>query len=348
MTEAEKEDLFNKKYKEWHEHLVSWQNNYDANTRLSYEKRLELEKKVTDLVDFCNENGLYMHKPNDIAQFLISLKGNGSRELDYHGLSICTKESCYASVHCDETPEELEAHARRLAQSDVDYAILDEKEKLEAKAREEEEARRSEECKKWVKEATEANSKHIRQEVIEELDELRKEGCPHVGPKINWEDLDAEEHKQQEVDLVNAAINGTRTKAERFANDLVEKINAYDNRHEDIEDMPFDYSNVTTEQIAAVDNYVLQCVRFSDAMDMGLSGVGLYTFNNDRANAHYMMLSAFGLENDEAALCATKDYDYAADYDVQKGKYKPKGKLVSRELLCWVLWKCATRNKEIG
>ena len=343
MTEAEKEALFNKKYKEWHEHLVSWQNNYDANARLSYEKRLELEKKVADLVDFCNENGICMHSPNDIAQLKINLKGNGSRELDYHGLSICTAESCYASVHCDETSEELEAHARKLAQSDVEYAVLSEKEAEEKKKREAEEM---EAGRKAYEEACKSQNRRIRQQVLDDLDELRKEGCPHVGPKINWEDQDAEEHKQQKVDLVNAAINGTRTEAERFANSLVEKITAYDSRYEDIEDMPFDYSNVAEEQIAAVDNYVLQCVRFADAMDMGLSGVGLYTFNNDRANAHYMMLAAFGLENDEAVLCATKDYDYATVYDVKKGKHIPKGKLVSRELLCWILWKCAKRNKE--
>jgi len=338
MTEAEKEVLFNKKYKEWHKHLVSQQNNYDVNARLSYEKRLELEKKVIDLVDFCNENGLYMHKPNDIAKFMICLERNGSKSLRHHGFSFCTEESCYVSVHCDETLEEINAHAEQLAQSDVDAAVHQEKEAEEQNKREAEEM---EAGRKVYEEACKSQNRRIRQQVLEDLDELRKEGCPHIGPKINWEDLDAEEHKQQEVDLVDAAINGTRTEAERFANSLVEKINAYDNRHEDIEDMPFDYSCVTPEQLAAVDNYVLQCVRFADAMDMGLSGVGLYTFNNDRADAHYMMLSAFGLENDEAALCATKDYDYAADYDVKKGHYIPKGKLVSRELLCWVLWNCA-------
>lgn len=51
---------------------------------------------------------------------------------------------------------------------------------------------------------------------------------------------------------------------------------------------------------------------------------------------------------DVSCAMESKDYDYASDYDVKKGKYNPKGKLVSRELLCLVLWKCASRNKEIG
>lgn len=346
MNKKAKEALFNKKCKEWHKHLVSQQNSYDANARLSYEKRLELEKKVADLVDFCNENGLYMHKPNDIAKFMICLERNGSKSLRHHGFSFCTEESCYVSVHCDETPEEINAHAEQLAQSDVDAAVRQEKEAKEQKKRE---AAEMKACKKSYEEACKAHDAFVRQQALEDLEELRKEGCPHVGPKIDWLDEDAkctkEDRMKKIADDVDASLHGGKTEAEKFAAKLVEKINAYDNLHEDIEDMPFDYSNVADEQIAAVDNYVLQCVRFADAMDMGLSGVGLYTFNNDRADAHYMMLSAFGLENDEAALCATKDYDYASDYDVKKGKYNPKGKLVSRELLCWVLWKCASRNK---
>jgi hypothetical protein len=344
MTDKEKDVLFKEKYKKWHKHLVDYQDSYEAHLHLSYEKRLELEKKVAELVDFCNENGIYMHEPNDIAQFMISLKGNGSRELDYRGLSICTTESCYASIHCDETPEELEAHARRLAQADVDDAVASEKEAEEQKKREAEEM---EAGRKSYEEACKAHDAFVRQQALEDLEALRKEGCPHVGPKLVWEDQDAksaeEDRMKKIVDDVDAMLHGGKTEAEKFANDLVEKITAYDSRNEDIEDMPFDYGNVTDEQIAAVDNYVLQCVRFADAMDMGLSGVGLYTFNTDRTNAHYMMLSAFGLENDEAALCATKDYDYAADYDIKKGHYIPKGKLESRELLCWVLWKCAAR-----
>ena len=40
MNKKAKEALFNKKYNEWHKRLVSQQNSYDANARLSYEKRL--------------------------------------------------------------------------------------------------------------------------------------------------------------------------------------------------------------------------------------------------------------------------------------------------------------------
>ena len=171
MTEAEKEVLFNKKYKEWHEHLVSWQNNYDANARLSYEKRLELEKKVADLVDFCSENGLYIHKPNDIAKFMICLERNGSKSLRHHGFSFCTEESCYISVHCDETLEEINALAEQLARVDVNDAVCQEKEAEEQKKREAEEM---EAGRKAYEEACKAQNRRIRQQVLDDLDELQK------------------------------------------------------------------------------------------------------------------------------------------------------------------------------
>ena len=72
------------------------------------------------------------------------------------------------------------------------------------------------------------------------------------------------------------------------------------------------YDTLDSDVQKLVDEYILQCQRFSDAMNEGLTGVGLYTFNSSRSDAHYKMLEAFGLEHDDAALRVTKEFDQSS------------------------------------
>ena len=424
MTKKEKEALFNEKFFKWHQHLMEQQSTYCENAHLSYEKRLELEKKIADLVDFCNENGLYMHEPNDIAQFMIQLEGNGSKKISQHGFSFCTRESCYTSVHLDETPAEIHEHAKMLAQADVDAAVRQEREEIEKKKQEEAdrveyERRYAEACKR---------NKEVLEELslAEELEELRALHAEHADEikrakkfsksaeddakrqekaaksyarKTDEErkaekikelqeasaqqarELDAllaareekdrkflEEHAPATNALIEKADEALAEAAERdrmakladmvyetlhgekspdaIADKLIEQVNAYANLKDYDALSDFDFSMCTHEEIEAVDEYILQCQRFTDAQNSGLTGLGLYTFNNDRMDAHEKMLEAWGLDSDMVALSATKGFDYCSDWNHKTHQYDARPQQEAELMLCWVLWKCRNIKKE--
>lgn len=91
---------------------------------------------------------------------------------------------------------------------------------------------------------------------------------------------------------------------------------------------------------AVVDKYVDECQAFSNAMNDGLTELGLYSSNESRASAHGSMLGAFGLENDHAARSAAKDFDFTDTYDYKTRKYRHRPCADAENYLAYVLVKC--------
>ena len=75
-------------------------------------------------------------------------------------------------------------------------------------------------------------------------------------------------------------------------------------------------------ELEAVERYARTLFEFTDAQNMGCTGLALYSQNEARANAHADMLDVFGLSNSEYALHTTKSYDFSDDYDYKTQTYK--------------------------
>ena len=100
------------------------------------------------------------------------------------------------------------------------------------------------------------------------------------------------------------------------------------------------YDSLDGEGQAVIDRYIDECQAFSDAMNEGLHGLGLYSFNESRANAHENMLETFGLENDYSARSATKDFDFTDTYDHKTRKYRHRPYADAENYLAYALVKC--------
>lgn len=83
----------------------------------------------------------------------------------------------------------------------------------------------------------------------------------------------------------------------------------------------FAEENLTKEEVKAIGAYVNTLFSFTDAQNEGLTGIGLYAQNSNRADAHAEMLDVFKLLHDPYAEYATKSYDFADDYDYRTQKY---------------------------
>ena len=89
--------------------------------------------------------------------------------------------------------------------------------------------------------------------------------------------------------------------------------------------------NLEKNELKAVEKYVRTLFAFTDAQNMGFTGLELYSQNEARAQAHETLLEVFGLANNEYALHATKSYDYSDDYDYKTQTYKhlPEDKVIN-------------------
>lgn len=79
---------------------------------------------------------------------------------------------------------------------------------------------------------------------------------------------------------------------------------------------------LTEPEFAAVKMYVDTLFKFTEAQNMGFTGIALYSHNEARAAAHETMLDMFDLLNSEYAKEITKSYDFSDDYDYRTQTYK--------------------------
>ena len=97
----------------------------------------------------------------------------------------------------------------------------------------------------------------------------------------------------------------------------------------------FATTECSENQLKAIKEYVFQLHRFSDAMNNGLTGFGLYSFNENRMTAHENMLEAFNLTNNEFASSITKNYDFGDDFDYVSRTYKHIDEELSIDMLAY-------------
>lgn len=97
----------------------------------------------------------------------------------------------------------------------------------------------------------------------------------------------------------------------------------------------FATTECSENQLKAIKEYVFQLHRFSDAMNNGLTGMGLYSFNDNRMTAHDNMLEAFDLQDNEFASSITKNYDFADDFDYVSRTYTHIDEDLSIDMLAY-------------
>lgn len=98
-------------------------------------------------------------------------------------------------------------------------------------------------------------------------------------------------------------------------------------------------------ELEAVEKYVRTLFAFTDAQNMGFTGLELYSQNEARANAHADMLDVFGLSDDKHALYVTKSYDFSDDYDPRTEQYKHLPEDITVNMLGYALVE-ARKKKE--
>ncbi len=283
MTEAEKKVVYDKEYAkslEWHKNRFS---NYEAWLKIPLKERweiLEHFKNIFNIMKKCGVCRFNGEEPmSNVTDFMLKMKTKGDPS-SVDEILISNKDSCWTDVIFEQTPEEIEAAARRSAQMEVDLAEW--KEKKEA---EDAEKRRKEE-EEWK----------ARQKEQEEWRAKCKKDQDNF--------LAAEKAKRESI---SDWFDGVAAELDKIRKG---EIHWYADDH------------LSGPELKAVENYVSTLFAFTDAQNMGMTGLGLYAQNEDRAQAHETMLEVFGLSSSEYALHATKSYDFADDYDSRTQQFK--------------------------
>ena len=194
------------------------------------------------------------------------------------------------------------------------------------------------------KEMEESWERFARQEVErlkrKEKEDQEKAEADRIA-KEKWEAIRREQDEQARK------LREYREEQERPMREFVEYV------HEIVRGMIkrsngwFAEEHCTKEQIDAINKYLVCCQSFTDAMNAGLSGFGLYPQNEARTNAHEEMLDAFNLGGSEYARHVTKDIDFIDTYDAISGKYAHNDADRVVDARAWALKQCQEKSEVV-
>lgn len=342
------EDFLKKEYDRWHGYYSKRFEEYDKSLRLDMKHRKMVEKVVDDLVGVLRDAGISVgahfndgkDHGYDLEQIHLKFEGDGSGIL--RGIDVCTKDSCYSTLLFELTDDEIHSLSMHQAESSLESELdmqdwrrkEKEREEAERKAFAEHERKFYEEWLQWKR---------------DHPDKLGESWpiCPYSSwtyssPEAYFKAMEENENPAPEPDEPKEpekpAFEDTVSEPTKFAKKIVEDLLAAE-RGEKGDYLKL-YNSLDGEGQAVIDKYVDECQAFSNAMNEGLTGLGLYSFNERRANAHESMLEAFGLENDYAARSATKDFDFTDTYDYKTRKYRHRPYADAENYLAYVLVKC--------
>ena len=342
-----KEAFLKKAYDKWHDYFEHEFERYEKTLKLNMGHRRNVEKAVNNLVQALKDAGIsqagsysgHEGAGYDVASIQLQFTGDGSDIL--REIMICTQSSCWSVLKVETTEDEINRQADFHAKMDLDIAVSlqdykkseREKEKAEAEAYLKYEREFYEEWAQWEKDHPDKAGKPWPE-------------CPYSGqyssPRAYFKAMEEKEHPAPEPDEPKEpekpAFDDTISEPTKFAKKIVEDLLAAE-RGEKGDYLKL-YNSLTGEGQAVIDKYIDECQAFSDAMNEGLTGLGLYSFNESRANAHESMLEAFGLENDYAARSATKDFDFTDTYDYKTRKYRHRPYADAENYLAYALVKC--------
>lgn len=345
-----KEAFLKKAYDKWHDYFSHEFERYEKTLKLSMEHRRNVEKAVDNLVQALKDAGIsqagsysgHEGAGYDVADIQLQFTGDGSDVL--RDILISTQSSCWTTLKVETTEDEINRQADFHARMDLDFAVSlqdykkseREKEKAKAEAYLKYEREFYEKWEQWEKDHPDKAGKpwpkcpysgqySSPKAYFKAMEEKNKPAKPAEPDPESAEDVDS-----RFEDLVNEPT--------RFAKKIVEDLFAAE-RGEKGDYLKL-YDSLSSKGQAVIDKYIDECQAFSNAMNDGLTGLGLYSFNESRANAHENMLETFGLENDYAARSATKDFDFTDTYDYKTKKYRHRPYADAENYLAYALVKC--------
>ena len=296
MTQLEKKRIFDREYAkslEWHKNEYS---NYESYLRIPLKERWEILEHFKCIFEIMKKCGVCRFEGEEPMSNVTDFLLKIKTKGDPNSLGdilISNHDSCWTDVMFEQTTEEIEAAARRNAQMEVETAKWKEKRDAE----EAEKRRKEEEEEEWK-----ARNK--------EEEEWRAK-C-----KKDMDDWKARQNSKKEK--LEAWYDNVKTELDKIR---CEKMYWYADE------------NLENNELKAVKKYARTLFAFTDAQNMGCTGLELYSQNAARANAHADMLDAFGLGDNEYALHVTRSYDFSDDYDPRTEQYKHLNKEIVVNML---------------
>lgn len=346
------EDFLKREYGKWHGYYSKRFGEYDKSLRIDMKHRKMVEKVVDDLVEVLKDAGISVgahfndgkSHGYDLEQIHLKFEGDGSGIL--RGIDVCTKDSCYSALLFELTEDEIHSMSMHQAESSLESELYMQDWRRKEKERDEAERKAfAEHERKFFEEWVQWRKNHPDEEPITPWTR-----CPYSGrynsPEAYFkamEEKDKPAEPDPEPDPEPAEVSDNRMyelvdDPTKFAKKIVEDLLAAE-RGEKGDYLKL-YDSLDNNGQSLVDTYIDSCREFSEAMNEGLTGLGLYPFNERRANAHESMLEAFGLENDYAARSATKDFDFTDTYDYKTRKYRHRPYADAENYLAYALVKC--------
>lgn len=143
----------------------------------------------------------------------------------------------------------------------------------------------------------------------------------------------ASEKAKRAHEALEAKLKAEKEELEKWYRGVRETLDSMRHGH-------YDWSIADHFDVADVNyirNYAWKLFAFTDAQNLGMSGLGLYQQNEDRTAAHEEMLEHLGLSGNKYALHVTKSYDFADDYDPKTEQYKHLDEDVVVDMLGYAL-----------
>ena len=301
MTKAEKKAIYDEAYAK----SLDWHKhefeNYEHYLKIPLEKRWEIMEHVKAIWSIMIGCGVHMYSSTDKP---MSDVGDIQLKFKTEGDPSSMKDimiSSHSSCWSSVMFEQTEEEIEHAAKSSAKMEV-EMAEYREQKKLEEEEQRRKDE---------------------ERLAERRKA------------EEEAYKKNKQKMDEIDAKIKAEKEELDAWYKGVVSELDDMRKGHYcwDISD------HFDEDEVKYIRNYVWTLFAFTDAQNIGMSGLGLYHQNEARAKAHEGMLDVLDLSNNKYALHITKSYDFSDDYDPKTGQYKHLDEDVVVDMLGYALAK---------
>lgn len=299
MTEAEKKAIYDKAYVESLEWYKNEYKKYEDCLKIPLEKRWELIEHVKAVWALLASCGVHMYTKTEKPMSDI-----GDIQLKFK------TEGDPSLLH------EVLVSSHRSCWSVLKFEQTEEE--IEAAAR------HSAEMEVELAECREQKKK-------EEEEQRRKD--EEYWAKRHKAEEEAYKKNKQKMDELNAKIKAEKEELDAWYKGVVSKLDDMRKGHYcwDISD------HFDEDKVRYIRNYVWTLFAFTDAQNMGMSGLGLYHQNEARAKAHEEMLDTLDLSNNKYALHITKSYDFSDDYDPKTAQYKHLDEDVVVDMLGYAL-----------
>ena len=342
VEEESSKAIYDKAYAEAKEYRDSYYHTIKCQA-LPLNGRRELEAAIANVIDVLARYGIGISddkKPMEgVSDLLIkwwntdetkpvlisrwpdgSLILSGAVKLD---VNLSNRNTCWHTIELEPTQEEMERNWRYMAEREVERVTREIAE---------DEARRKKELEDKV-------------EFVKRYGSTPGTGADKVRKELEAQGVFVEPNKTTGVTISSVDPTPKPFVIKNPCNEFAEQLRPIVNTKLKCSDGWFAEDHFSNEKIEAIKNYVRRCFEFSDAMNEGLSGLGLYTFDTRRREAHEKMEEAFGIEDNKYARHVLKTLDFEDDYDTKTMKYVHHDINRVIDTIAWTIQQCIDKEK---